>query len=71
MHVKGHSCAFASRNSQVGGHTAVVPPSVSVDGMDGQVATCGHPLPVLKYLLMMVTGQRKIDKTIKNTHKML
>lgn len=57
MHVEGDSCAFAGGNSQVGGHTAVVPPSVAVDGLDWQVAPCGHPLPVWKHLLMMDGGE--------------
>lgn len=53
MYVEGDSCDFAGGNSQVGGHTAVVLPSVAVDGLDRQVATCGHPLPVREHLLIM------------------
>lgn len=56
MNVEGDSGAFASGNSQVGGHTAVVPPCVSIDWLDGQVAPRGHPLPVWKHLLIMFTG---------------
>lgn len=51
--VKGDGCAFASGDSQVGGHAAVVPPCVSVNWLDGQVATCGHPLSVWEHLLMV------------------
>lgn len=52
VYIEGDSCAFAGRNGQVGGHTAVVPSSVAVDRQDGQVAPCGHPLPVREHLLM-------------------
>lgn len=67
--VEGDSCAFAGVNSQVGGHTAVVSPSVSIDRLDGQVAARGHSLPVWKHLLIMVRGQRKIDKRLKRQIK--
>ena len=71
VHVEGDGCAFAGGNSQVGGHAAVVPPSVTVDGRDRQVAPCGHPLPVWKHLLMMDGGEmmdsRQIYHTDENT----
>lgn len=65
MNVEGDSRAFASGKSQVGGHTAVVPPCVGIDWLDGQVAPRGHPLPVRKHLLMMFTqsGEQKIKKS--------
>lgn len=56
MHVKSDGCAFAGGGSQVGGRAAVVPPSVSVNWLDGQVTTCGHPLSVWKHLLMEKKG---------------
>lgn len=46
MNVESDGCAFSRWNSQVGGHTAVVPPGVSINRLDGQVATRGHSLPV-------------------------
>lgn len=52
MHVQGDGCAFAGGHGQVGGHTAVVPPSVGVYRVDGEVALCGHPLPVCQHLLL-------------------
>lgn len=55
VHVKGDGCAFSRGNSCVGGHTAVVPSSVRVDGVDRKVATRGHPLPVWKHLLVIRT----------------
>lgn len=58
VHVKSDGCAFASGDSQIGGHTAVVPPSIGVNRLDRQVAPCGHPLPVWKHFLMI--GQREI-----------
>lgn len=67
MDVEGDGCAFAGGDSQVGGHTAVVPPSVSIDRLDGQVATCGHSLPVWKHLLIMVreNEEREEEKKCK------
>lgn len=53
VHVKSDGCAFASGNSQIGGHTAVVPPSIGVNRLDRQIAPCGHPLPVWKHFLMI------------------
>lgn len=53
MNVEGDGRAFADGNSQVCGHTAVVPPRVSIDRLDGQVAPRGHPLPVRKHFLLM------------------
>ncbi len=64
MHVEGDSCAFAGGNGQVGGNTAVVPPSVGVDGLDGQVAPRRHPLPVWKHLLMMA-GRETLMKDLQ------
>lgn len=46
MYVEGYGCALSGGNSQVGCHAAVVPPGVGVNGLDGQVAPRGHPLPV-------------------------
>lgn len=67
MYIEGDSCAFARGNSQVSGHTAVVPPSVGVDGLDGQVATRGHPLPVWKHLLMMAGRETLMKDYRQNT----
>lgn len=53
MDIKGDSCAFASGDSEVGGRAAVVPPRVSVNWLDRQEATRGHPLSVWEQLLMV------------------
>lgn len=61
VHVKSDGCAFASGNSQIGGHTAVVPPSIGVNRLDRQIAPCGHPLPVWKHFLM-IGGQEDRER---------
>lgn len=53
VHIEGDGCAFARGDSQVGSHAAVVPPCVTVNRLNRQVASCGHPLPVWEHLLMM------------------
>ncbi len=68
VYVEGDSCAFAAGNSEVGGHTAVVPPSVAVDRLDWQVAACGHPLPVWKYFLMKDSTDIDARFTIQMKH---
>lgn len=52
MHVEGDGGAFPGGDSQVTGHTAVVPPCVCVHWVDGQEAVGRHPLPVWEHLLM-------------------
>lgn len=52
VHVEGDGGAFPGGDSQVTGHTAVVPPCVCVHWVDGQEAVGRHPLPVWEHLLM-------------------
>lgn len=61
MDIKGDSCAFASGDSEVGGHAAVVPPRVGVNWLDRQEATRGHPLSVWEHLLMVDQKKKSLN----------
>jgi len=63
VNVEGDGRASPGGHRQVGGDAAVVPPCVGVHGLDGQVATRGHPLPVWEHLLMTGGGRRDVDQT--------
>ena len=69
MYVEGDGGAFPGGDSQVTGHTAVVPPCVCVHWVDGQEAVGRHPLPVWEHLLMERQERREKKKEDKTANR--